>query len=74
MISKENSDPPREKVAGAPTAVERAGEGVKAAAAAASSAVASVTDAAPASGAASASVAPAAYVPTRRRSRRNLLL
>lgn len=69
MISKENSNPPREKtVAPAPTS-ERAGEGVKAAAATAAAAGVATNGRA-----SSADDARPSYVPARRRSRRNILL
>jgi hypothetical protein len=73
MFSKENSQPPREKTAGAARAIERAGEGVRAASA--SVAVGAAANVAPDQArAAAAGASRPAYVPTRRRSRRNLLL
>ena len=72
MIAKENLNPPREKTAAASPPAERAGESVKAAAAASAGTAASGV--APDGRAPSANSARPAYVPTRRRSRRNRLL
>lgn len=68
MIAKENPDTPHDKAAAAPPATERAGENVQAGPATAAAGVAQGARAAAANG------APRAYVPARRRSRRNLLL
>jgi len=69
MIAKENPAGPREKAGANPRAAERAGENVKAAAAGAGAGVV-----APDGRASSADGARPSYAPTRRRSRRNLLL
>ena len=71
MIAKENPTTPREKAGGANArAIERAGENAKAASAAAAGAGVVAPD----GRASSADGARPSYVPTRRRSRRNLLL
>ena len=73
MIAKENPNkPPREKAAATPPTAEHAGEGVKAGTA--NAAAAAAAGVAQGARGASANGTRPAYVPARRRSRRNLLL
>ena len=72
MLLKDNPTAVKEKAAAAPPPVERVGEGVKAVST--TSAAAITPGRAPDVRASSANGALPAYVPARRRSRRNLLL